>query len=105
MSPLYDLLKRESTWRWQDLEEKAFGDLKSVLSSTDVLAHYSLSEELILQTDASGQGLGAVMLQPDSQGDLCPIAYASRVLGPSEKNYSQIEREALSIVFGVQKFR
>ena len=105
MSPLYDLLKRESTWRWGDLEEKAFGDLKSVLSSTDVLAHYSLSEELILQTDASGQGLGAVMLQPDSQGDLCPIAYASRVLGPSEKNYSQIEREALSIVFGVQKFR
>ena len=105
MAPLYALIKRDAAWRWSKCEDDAFNAVKDALGSAQVLTHYSTDRDLILQTDASGYGLGAVLLQPDVNGDIRPVAYASRVLNSAEKNYSQIEREALSLVFGVQKFR
>ncbi|CAB4014079.1 Hypothetical predicted protein [Paramuricea clavata] len=49
--------------------------------------------------------VGAVLLQPGHDGSLQPVAFASRTLNTAEKNYAQIERESLAIVFGVTKFR
>ncbi len=59
----------------------------------------------MLQCDASSVGVGAVLLQPGHEGSLQPVAYASRTLNQAERNYAQIERESLAIVFGVTKFR
>ena len=66
--------------------------------------HYDVNRERRLACDASSCGLGAVISHVMDDGTERPIAYASRTLSSSEKNYVQIEREALSIVYGVKQF-
>lgn len=105
MYPLYQLLKKESQWKWGPSEQDAFNRIKRAMCADTVLRHYDPSGELVLQCDASSVGVGAVLLQPGPDGELQPVAYASRTLNKAEQNYSQIERESLAIVFGIIKFR
>ena len=105
LSPLYRLLKKNVPWQWTKTEDDAFRKLKDALCSTEVLAYYSPDQPLVLQTDASGVGLGAVLLQRNGNGDLLPVADASRTLTKAECNYSNIERESLALVFGTSRFR
>ena len=66
--------------------------------------HYNPELELILDCDASSSGLGAVLSHKMKNGEHKPIAYASRTLAPAERKYSQLEKEGLSIVFGLKCF-
>ena len=70
-----------------------------------LLAHYDPEVDLVLSCDATSFGIGAVLQQPGPKGELRPVHFASRSLTNAEKNYAQIEREALGIIYGVQKFR
>ena len=69
------------------------------------ISHAEWTKPFILQTDASTFGLGYVLSQVDGTGEEHPIAFASKKLLQSERNYSAIEREALAIVQGVKHFR
>ncbi len=104
LSPLHDLLKKDTRWRWSRECEHAFRQAKELLSSAAVLAHYDPRLPLRLAADASEYGVGTVLshVYPDNWER--PIAYASRTLTASERNYAQLEKEALSLVFGVRKF-
>ena len=68
------------------------------------LIHYDLSLPLRLAGDASQYGIGAVISQVGLNGYEQPVAYASRTLSTPEQNYSQIEKEALLLIFGLRKF-
>ena len=92
---------------WQDHHERAFRTLKSRLTSSPILRLpvFQESKPFVLRTDASDIGLGAVLLQDFEGEGRLPLAYASKKLFTREKNYSEIEKECLGIIWGVEKFR
>ena len=104
LHPLHALLKVGQSWKWTGDCEEAFQLAKLSLIAAPVLAHYDPSIPLVVATDASAYGVGAVLSHRYPDGSERPIAYASRTLSSSEHNYAQVEKEALSLVFGVQKF-
>ena len=102
--PLNQLLEKNRHWEWSEECEQAFKHVKdSLLKDDNLLAHYDPKAKLSLAVDASPVGLGAVISQVTGSGER-PIEFASRSLTQAEKNYSQIDREALAIIFGVRKF-
>ena len=86
---------------------QSFVELKNRLTSAPVLAYprFDVNVPFILETDASAQGLGAVLSQTQSDGKVHPIAYASRSLNVHEKNYSATELETLGLVWASRLFR
>jgi len=103
-SPLNNLLKKAVQWNCSEECQESFEKIKETLTSTEVLAHYNPDVPLGLACDASGVGIGAVIYHKYEAGTERPIAYASKTLSDAERKYSQIEREALSIIFRVKKF-
>lgn len=102
--PLQILLKGNSKFCWGDDQEEAFDDLKRALISDPVLGLYDENCPTEIHTDASGYGIGAVLVQVQ-KGEEKVIAYASRSLTKAEKNYSTTERECLAVIWAVNKFR
>ena len=102
---LNHLLQKHSKWSWKLEHTKAVEAVKTSLTSADTLTHYDPSLPLSLACDASPVGIGAVIFHTFIGGIEKPVAYASRKLTVAEQNYAQIQKEALGIVFGVQKFR
>ena len=102
--PLNRLLQHAKQWDWTAECAQAFEQAKQSLSSSSVLIHYDPALPLQLAGDASAYGIGAVISHVLPDGSEKPIAFASRTLSSSEQNYAQIEKEALSLVFGVKKF-
>ena len=91
-------------WKWNKERKDAFEASKRLLTSTKVLTHFDPAEEIVLACDASSYGVGAVLSHKKQDGKERPIAFASRTLSSAERNYSQIEREALACIFGVKRF-
>ena len=102
---LNDLLHKDAKWKWSKQHSKAVEVIKTALTSTETLTHYDQDLPLSLACDASTVGVGAVIFHTFPDGKERPIAYASRKLSKAEKNYAQIQKEALAIIYGVQKFR
>jgi hypothetical protein len=103
-APLHRLTQKNAPWIWGAAEKKAFQQLKDMLSSDNVLVHYDASLPLGLSCNASSVGIGAVLFHRYPDGSERPIANVSKKLSRAQCNYSQIQREALAIVFGLKKF-
>ena len=95
--------------KWNSECQVAFDSLKEHLISAPILNYAKYGEPFVLETDASMQGLGAVLSQHDDDGKLRVIAYASRSLRPNErnmKNYSSRKLELLALTWAItEKFR
>ncbi|XP_037503481.2 retrovirus-related Pol polyprotein from transposon 412 isoform X2 [Rhipicephalus sanguineus] len=103
-SPLTSLLHKDTPYLWDDKCEAAFQQLKFLLTSGPILRHFDPDAFTELHTDASGLGVGAVLVQI-CNGRQHVVAYASRTLTRAEKNYTVTELECLAVVFAIQKFR
>lgn len=104
LQPLHELLCQGKAWKWTERRQAAFEQTKTALLDSDALTHFDPTLPLQLACDASPYGVGAVISHIMPTGEERPIAFASRTLNQAERNYAQIEREALGIVFGVRKF-
>lgn len=106
--PLDELLSEDVDFEWLSTHEEAFKGLKEVLRSDLALIHYDPKKDLVVAADASSYGIGAVLLHkfPDksTKATLKPIMHAARSFTAAEKNYPQIQREALALTFALQKF-
>ena len=80
-------------------QQKAYEELINSITQAPVLKYFDVSADVTVSVDASSEGLGACLLQ-----GMQPVAYASRALNSAERNYAQIEKEMLAIVFGTNKF-
>ena len=104
-APLNQLLQKTAKWIWIPTCQQNFQSLKKALTSAKVVCHYNPRLPLSVACDASSVGIGAVIFHTFENGVERPIAYASRTLNPAGKKYSQMEREALGIIYGLKKFR
>ena len=87
-------------FKWMMKHQDAFDALKEALRTAPVLGHPDFSTEFILETDASLNGLGAILSKQGEDGEICAIAYASHSLCPSERsmcNYSSANLELLAL--------
>ncbi|PIO70633.1 hypothetical protein TELCIR_07511 [Teladorsagia circumcincta] len=103
-APLDALLKKEAPFKWNAACEIASERAKEVLSSDLLLTHYNPELPIIVAADASDYGIGAVISHRYPDGTEKAVYHASRSLTDAEKNYGQIEKEGLALVYGVRKF-
>ena len=106
LQPLYvviRLLVKNILWEWTAVCTEAFDKVKRLLCQVPIWCHYEVDRELILECDASPHGIGACLMHEFSDGSRRPVCYVSRSLAKAESHYSQIEREALVIVFAVKR--
>ena len=96
--PLRKLQKSDTVWAWESEQQTAFEKTKAVLTTLPVLAYFDKNKDHIIQTDASKTGLSVVLLQEGQS-----VVYASRTLTDTERRYSNIERELLGVVFGLER--
>ncbi len=96
---LRELLKADAAFVWTAEHQHALELIQQELMGSNVLYIFDPARPTQIATDASGSGLGAVLLQGDR-----PIAYAARSLTAAEKNYSTIEKELLAVVFALRRF-
>ncbi|KAI3797801.1 hypothetical protein L1987_33064 [Smallanthus sonchifolius] len=99
-SPLTKLTRKEVKYEWGSTQDEAFKELKEKLTQAPVLALPEGSEDLVVYSDASGQGLGCVLMQ---RGRV--IAYASRQLKVHEVNYPTHDLELAAVVFALKIWR
>lgn len=102
--PLRELTLKNAAWKWTEQHQTAFDHLKLAMSDASTLAYFDSSKPTELVVDASPHGLGAILTQRDGTR-VSVIAYASRALTAVESRYSQIEREMLAAVWGMEHFR
>ncbi|UYV78642.1 K02A2.6-like, partial [Cordylochernes scorpioides] len=103
--PLQILTHKNQPFVWGKEQESSFLTLKEKLSSPEVLTHYDPNKPIGLHTDASDQGLWAVLIHVEDNGRERPISYASRTLQRAETKYSTTEKECLAIIWAIGKFR
>ena len=103
--PLHQLTRKGVHFRWSPECQRAFETLKELLTSAPVLGYPRVEDPFVLETDASILGLGAILSQYQPDGQIHPVAYASRSLNQAERNYGITELETLAVVWAVTHFR
>lgn len=103
--PLYALLTQEEPFVWTSSCQRAMDEVKRLLTSAPALTYYNPKQPLRLACDGSRKGLGAVLSHVNSDGTEVPIMHISRSLKKAELNYSQVENEALAVVWAVKRLK
>jgi len=105
IAPLTNMLAGKKTQLdWSKEAEEAFAKSKNMLKSSGLPIHFDPKLKTRLTCDASRDGIAAILSHIGEDGQDRPVQFSSRALTPTERLYPQIEREALAIVFGLEKF-
>ena len=104
VEPLTRLIKTGIVFRWTEEQQEAFDSLKLSLCSSPLLRFPDFDKPFLIQTDACGYGIGAVLTQTFEDGEH-PILYLSRSLQEPERKWAARELEALAVVWAVTQLR
>ena len=102
LESLHCLLRKETPWKWTEKENNSFNKAKELLSLTNLLVHCDNKMSLILACDASPYGLGVVLSYYMEDGSERSIAFETRTLSKSERNYSQSKRRGWQLFLGLK---
>jgi hypothetical protein len=97
--PLTELTKKDG-FKWNEGAQAAFETLKQKLTTAPVLALPDFTKQFMIECDASGGGLGAILMQEKR-----PIAYFSKALGARNLTKSAYEKELMAMVLAIQHWR
>lgn len=103
LADLYSLLRKDVTFEWNEKQRLCFENSKLLIQKHNVLELYDPSKPLVVACDASPYGVGAILSQV-TNGVEKPVLMGSSTLSPAERNFSQLHREALAIIFGIKLF-
>ena len=103
-APIRQLTHLNAKWVWGPEQQHAFDFLKASMATPEIMKYFDPSLQTELVVDASPVGLGAILTQVTADGGTNIVAYASRSLTDCESRYSQTEREALAVVWGIEHF-
>lgn len=103
--PLRRLTQKGVAFAWGKMEQSAFIEIKSRIAKASCLGFYNLEDETSLIADASPHALGAVLIQTDNKNESRVIGFASKSLTNTERRYCHSEKEALALVWGVERFQ
>ena len=97
--------RKGTHFSWTKEHENAYRKLKEALTNSPVMSYFDIQRDTMVLVDASPVGISAILAQKEKgTNENRIIAYASRALTPIKKQYSQMEREALSTVWGIEYF-
>jgi hypothetical protein len=107
LTPLTSSKIEPKDFKWGEAEEKAFCNIKRIMTSLPCLKNidYDSEDPLWLFTDASGSGLGAALFQGKEWKGASLIAYESHLMTPAERNYPVHEQELLAVIHALQKWK
>ncbi|QRV72087.1 Retrotransposable element Tf2 protein [Ceratobasidium sp. AG-Ba] len=103
--PLHDLTKKDTRFEWSQECQQAFEEIKKRVSQDPVLIHPDPDKPFILETDASGIAIGAILSQRGEDGYLHPVAYLSKSYNDAQRNYDTANKELLAIVESLKHWR
>ena len=102
---LWDLTSTNNEFLWTASHDQAFNRLKQVFTDSLVLAYPDANRPFIIETDTSKLMVGGVLLQKDENGNERPVAFESKKLTPTQKNYSAYELELYGLLHNLRTFR
>lgn len=97
--PLRKLVRKEESFIWTKTQEDAYNEIKKIVSEATLLRFFDTKKPVVIQTDSSSFAVGCALMQEGF-----PVAYASKTLTTTQRNYAQIEKEMLAILFACQRF-
>lgn len=97
--PLYKLLHKEVKFEWTEDCQKSFEACKKLLCGNHILTHFDSQKPIVVTCDASDSGISGILSHQEK-----PLFFVSRTLTEAEKNYPILHREALAIIFAMDKF-
>jgi len=103
--PLHDLVKKEQKWEWTGRQQKVFEKLKGRFTKEPVLAAPDLDKKMRMEVDASDYATGGVLSMEYENGKWRPVAFLSKSLNETERNYEIHDKKMLAVVRGLENWR
>jgi len=103
--PLHDMVKKDKKWEWTEKQEKAFKELKERFTKEPVLAAPDIDKKMRMEVDASDYAMGGVLSMKCEDRLWRPVAFLSKLLNETERNYEIHDKDMLAIIRGLEAWR
>ena len=103
--PLYDTVKKDKKWEWMEKQKEAFEELKKKFTQKPVLATPDLDKKMRMEVDVLDYATRGVLLIEEEDRKWRPVAFLSKSLNETEKNYKIYDKEMLVIIWGLESWK